>query len=68
MCLLKIDFNVVVLFTKVIAGVIVAIVVLELNGKAYGCPSPILRYSILIHVTESNFLDMDRNITCALLF
>jgi hypothetical protein len=44
------------------------IVVLELNLQAYGWPSPILRYFILIHVTGSSFLDMDLNIICALLF
>jgi hypothetical protein len=68
MCLLKIDFSIVVLFAKVIAGVIVGITVLELNGQAYGCPSPILRCSILIHVTENSCLDMDLNAICSLLF
>jgi hypothetical protein len=60
------DFSIVVLFTKVIVGVIAGIVVLELNGQAYGCPSPILRYFILIHFTESSFLGMELKIICAL--
>jgi len=67
-CFLKIGFIIVVLITKVIAGGIVSIVVLERNGQTYGCPSPIFRYFILLHVTESSFLDMDPNIICVLLF
>jgi hypothetical protein len=68
MCLLEIDFTIVVMLTKVIAVLIVRIVVLELNGHAHGCPSHILRYFNLIHVTESSLLDMNLNIMCALLF
>jgi len=47
--------------------VILGIVVPERNGQTYGCSSPNWRYFILIHVTESSFLDMDLNIICALL-